>query len=103
MKDNTFFFIFNFIKKFSRKFNEGIWRLVCAFDAFVAFVNSVSTSGSVSGSGADSRDSLYLIFFVGNILLLKLLRTSSLALKDNPKLLKKRFFFKCFLIFFKFF
>ena len=63
MKDNTFFFIFNFIKKFSRKFNEGILRLVCAFDAFVAFVNSVSTSGSVAGSGADSRDSLYLIFF----------------------------------------
>ena len=55
MMDNTFFFIFNFIKKFSRKFNEDILRLVCAFDAFVAFVNSISTSGSVAGSGADSR------------------------------------------------
>ena len=52
MMDNTFFFIFNFIKKFSRKFNEDILRLVCAFDAFV---NSISTSGSVAVSGADSR------------------------------------------------
>ena len=63
MMDNTFFFIFNFIKKFSRKFNEGIWRLVCAFDAFGAFVNSVSTSGSVAGSGADSRVTTLSNFF----------------------------------------
>ena len=61
--------------------NEDILRLVFAF---VPFVHSAATSGyvavyfSTSGSVAGS--------FIGNNLLLKLLRTFSFALNNNPKL-----------------
>ena len=56
--------------------------LICAFVGFVA------TSGSAAGScvGISSK------FFIGNKLLLKLLRTISLALNNNPKLLRNTFF-----------
>ena len=60
-------------------------------------IGSVATSGSVAGSrvGISSK------FFIGNNLLLKLLRTYSLALNNNPKLYKKRLCFNSFCTFFK--
>ena len=67
-------------------------RLVFASVAFVAFVGSVSasgsvdgsvgTSGSVTGSGVGSSVGI----FIGHNLLLKPLRTFSPALNNNPKL-----------------
>ena len=64
--------------------------------AFFAFVGSVATSdvgfvatsavGSVATSGVGSRVGILSEFFIGSDLLLKLLRTFSLALKNNPKL-----------------
>ena len=67
-------------------------RLVFASVAFVAFVGSigasgsvagsVGTSGSVAGSGVDSSVGI----FIEHNLLLKLLRTFSPALNNNPKL-----------------
>ena len=68
--------------------------------AFVAFVGSVATSGSVAGSGVGSRVGVLFKFFSGNNLLLNLLRTFSLALNDNPKLFKK-YFFQVFLYLFQ--
>ena len=62
-------------KKSSHNFNEDILHL-----AF-SFVGSVATSGSVVGS----RVGILSEFFIGNNLLLKLLRTFSLALNKNPK------------------
>ena len=56
----------------------------------------LATSGSISGFVAGSGDSLRVgisyKFCIGNNLLLKLLRTFSLALIDNAKLFKKNFF-----------
>ena len=56
----------------------------------------LATSGSISGFVAGSGDSLHVEisykFCIGNNLLLKLLRTFSLALIDNVKLFKNNFF-----------
>ena len=54
-----------------------IFRLVFAFVVFV---------GSVATSGVGSRVGILSNFYIGNNLLLKLLRTFSLALKNNSKL-----------------
>ena len=90
------------LKTFSRNFNEDILRLVFTFVAFAAVVGSVATSGSIAGSfpisgslfGSDvgSRVGILSIFFIGNNLLLKILKTFFLALNNNPKLFKKDFF-----------
>ena len=68
--------------------------------AFVAFVGSVATSGSVAGSGVGSRVGVLFKFFSGNNLFLNLLRTFSLALNNSPKLFKK-WFFQVFLYLFE--
>ena len=64
-------------------------RFVFAF-VFVAFVGSVSTSGvdSVATFGVG----ILYKFFIGNNLLLKLLRTFSLGVNNDPKLFKKAIF-----------
>ena len=54
--------------------------------AFVGFVSSIATSGSVAGSVVVSRVGIVSKFFIRNNLLLKLLRTLSFAPKNNPKL-----------------
>ena len=66
-------------------------RLVSAFVAFV---------GSVATSDVDSRVGILSKFFIGNNLLLKVLRTFSLALNNSSKLFQKIIFiinFKLFL------
>ena len=73
-------------KKSFRNFNEDILRLVFVFSAFAVFVGSVATSGVGSCVGRLSK------FLIGNNLLLKLIKTFSLALNNNPKLFKKDFF-----------
>ena len=70
----SFSFFSSFLTLFknsSRNFNEDILRLIFAF---LYFVGSVATSGSVAGSGISSRDGIFSTFFIGNNLLLKLLR-----------------------------
>ena len=65
-------------KSYSRIFNEDILRLVFTFIVFVGFAvisGSVATSGSVACSGVGSRNRTLYKFFIGNNLLLKLLRT----------------------------
>ena len=54
-------------------------------------VDSVASSGvgSTAGWGAEILSK----FFIGSNLLLKLLRTFSLAVNNNPELFKKRIFF----------
>ena len=62
--------------------------------AIISFINSCCNFnldffclvGSVSSFGVDSRVGILSKFFIGNSLLLKLLRTFSLALNNNPKL-----------------
>ena len=75
--------------------------------AFVGFVDSIATSGSAAGSatgsGVGSRVGILSKFFIGNNLLLKLLRTFSLALNNNPKISRKDFFSSVFVSFSKFF
>ena len=56
----------------------------------VASVGSVATSGV--GSAAGSGVGILSKFFLGNNLLLKLLRTFSLVLNNNLSYLKKTFF-----------
>ena len=87
--------------------------LVFAFVAFVAIVGSVTTCGSVTGSfatsrsvagsGVGSRLGILSKFFIGNNLLLKLLRTFSLVLSTDNKLFKKDFFSNVLVPFSKFF
>ena len=95
-------FIFNFFlfsmsfKTFLHNFDKHTLRSVFAFDAFVSFVGSVAssgsvaspvaTSGSVASSGVGSPVGILSKIFLGNNLLLKLLRTFSLAVNYNPKL-----------------
>ena len=61
-----------------------------------AFIDFVSTSGSVAGSVAgfevDGRVGISSKFFIRNNLLLKLSRIFSLALNNNPNLFLKDFF-----------
>ena len=59
--------------------------------AFVAFVGSVATSGvdSVPTSGVGLRVGILYKCFIENNLLLKLSKTFSLSLNNNPKLFKK--------------
>ena len=81
--------------------------------AYVAFVGSVASSGSVAGSfansgsvagsGVGSHVEILSKYFIRNNLLLKLLRTFSLALSNNTKLFKKYFFSNVFVPFSKFF
>ena len=70
--------------------------LVFAFVAFVAFVGSFATSafyaGSVTGSGVALRVGILSKFYIRNNLLLKLWRTFSLAINDNPNSFKKKNF-----------
>ena len=94
-------------KHFSRNFNKDVLRLVSTFVASVAFVAFVTGSfaifGSVAGSGTGSRVGILSKFFIGNNLLLKLVRTFSLALNNNPKLFKKDFLPSAFVPFSEFF
>ena len=60
---------------------------LCLVFAFVG-----SGSNSASGAGSGSGVSIGILYFIGNILLLKLLRTLSLAPKNNPMLFRKYFF-----------
>ena len=76
------------LKKFSHNFNEEILHLVFAL---VAGSGSFATSGSVAGSGVGSCVVILSKFFIGNNLLLKLLRAFSLALNNSPQLCKKIF------------
>ena len=76
-----------------RNLNEQPLHLIYAFVFFVA------TSGSVAGPGVGMLSK----YFVGNNLRLKLLRTFSLALNNNPKLFKKYFFSSAFIPLSKFF
>ena len=64
--------------------------------AFVAFVGSVATSDVGSRVGILSK------FFIGNNLLLKVLRTFSIALNNSSKFFQK-IIFSCFLSFSKVF
>ena len=64
------------------------------YNATSSFV-TVSCSGV--GSGVGSRVTSLSKLFIENILLLKLLRTFSLALYNNPKLFKKYFFKSVFI------
>ena len=88
-------------QNFSQNFNEDILRLVFAFVGSCATSNSVAgsfaTSGSVSGTAAGSGVEILSKFFIGNNLILKLLRTFSLALNNNPKIFLKYFFLQVFL------
>ena len=70
-------------------------RLVFAFVNFVATSGSVAVSGFVDGPSVGSCVGILCKFFIGNNLLLKVLRTFSLALNTNPKLFKT--FFQVFL------
>ena len=75
----------------------------------VASVGSVATSGFASaassgvGSAAGWRVGYLSKSFVGNNLLLKLLRTFCFALNNNPKLFKNTFFLSVLVLFLKFF
>ena len=68
--------------------------------AIILLINSCCSSnlyffylvGSAAGSGFGLRVGIFSKFFIGNNLLLKLLRTLSLALNNNPKLFKKNSF-----------
>ena len=82
-----------FFKNSLRNFNEDPSHLIYAFFFFVA------TSGSVAGPGVGMLSK----YFVGNNLRLKLLRTFSLALNNNPTLFKKYFFSSAFISLSKFF
>ena len=53
--------------------------------------------GYVASSGVGSRVGILSKFLIGNNLLLKLFRTFSLALNNNPKLFKKNSFSIAFL------
>ena len=57
--------------------------------AFIAFVCSVATAVSVAGCGVGSLVGILSGFFIGNNLLLIVLRTFSIALNNNPKLFKR--------------
>ena len=73
--------------KFSCKFNRNVLCLYLLVCAFVGWGLS-NTIGSSVGSGVDSG----VECFSGNILLLKLFRTFSLALKRNPTFFEERHF-----------
>ena len=60
--------------------NKDTLRLI-----FVGFVGFVATSGSVADSGVGSQVEILSKFFIGNNLLLKLLKTFSFVLNNNPK------------------
>ena len=78
-------------------------RVVFAFVGFVAGSGSVAGFGSVVGSGVGSHVGILSKFSIGNNLPLKLLRTLSPALNNNPKLFKKYFLSSVFVTFSKFF
>ena len=98
-------------KNSSRNFREDILRLAFVFIAFVATSGSVagsvagsgSDAGSLAGSGLSSRVEILSKSFIGNNLLLKLLRTFSFAINDNPKLFEKVFYSNAFIALSKFF
>ena len=79
-------------------------RLVFAFFDFAgsfatsgSVAGSLATSGSVAGSGVGSRAGILSKFFVGNNLILKLLKAFSLAPNNDPKSFKKDFFSSIFI------
>ena len=80
-----------------------ILPLVFAFAAFVTTsgfaAGCLATSGSVAGCYVGSRVGILSKFFIGNNLLLKLLRTFSLALSSNTKLFQKGFLKKVLYLF----
>ena len=57
-------------------------------------LNFLCLVGSVAGSDVGSRVGILSKFFIGNNLLIKLLRAFSLALNNNPKLFFKKKFFQ---------
>ena len=75
------------LKKSSRNFNGDISCLVLTFVAF-----AISGAGLNADSNVASHIGILSKILTGNNLLLKLLRTFSLELKNNPKLLKKDLF-----------
>ena len=63
----------------------------CNFNLdFLCLAASFASSGV--GSGVGLRAGIASKFFIGNNMLLNLLRTLSLELNNNPRLLKKLFF-----------
>ena len=60
-----------------------------------------SAAGSAAFSGVGPRAGILSKPLIANNLLLKLLRTFSPSLNDNPKLCKKRLFFQVFLYLFQ--
>ena len=66
--------------------------LLVPFATSGSVAGSFATSGSVAGSVVGSRVGILSNFFTGNNLYLKLLRTFSLALNNNPKLFQKDVF-----------
>ena len=82
--------------------------LFIAFSSvIILFINSCSTFNldflCFLGSAAGSRVGILSKFFYGNNLLLKLLRTFSLSLNNNPKFFKKYLFLSHFISLSKFF
>ena len=71
--------------------------------AFIAFVCSVATSVCVAGSGVGSFVGILSRFIIGNNLLLKVLRTFSLVVNNNPKLSKTEFLSRAFVPLSKYF
>ena len=85
------------------------WRYFAFSFSFVDFVGSVAFSGSIAGPfassfsvadfGVGSRVGILSEFFIGNNMLLKLLRTFPVALTNNTKLFKNTFFGNIFVPF----
>ena len=74
---------------------------LCLVGVASVVVDSAASSAAFSGVG--SRVGILSKLFIGNNLLLKLLKTLSLALNNNPKLCKKDFFSSAFVPFSKLF
>ena len=89
MNISSFIFFSSFLisfEKFSCHFNGDILNLIFDFAS-----GSVANSGSVAGSGVGSCVENFSKLFIGNNLLLKLLRTFSIAVINDYQVL-----FYCF-------
>ena len=81
------------------QFYSQSFHILCLIFAFiglgVSYTTVLSCACSDAGSGAGLAVRVLSRFFVGNILLLKLLRIFSLVLKNSPMLFRK----DCFICF----
>ena len=90
-----FFFLFCVYYFFPRNFNGDIFLLVLGVsNAFRlgASLCVVSGNGSGAASVVGSRVKVLFSFIIGNALLLKSLRTFSIAVKNDPMLFRKDLF-----------